>query len=63
MMDGLEALKIIKSQNDATKVVMITALASRELFKQATNAGAVGFIIKPFYPDTLKQNISRILAA
>ncbi len=63
MMDGLEALKIIKSQNDATKIMMITALASRELFKQATSAGAVGFIIKPFCPDTFKQNISRILAA
>ncbi len=63
LMDGLEALKIIQSKNNATKVVMITALASRELFKQATSAGAAGFIIKPFCPDTLKQNISRILAA
>ncbi|PSJ16232.1 response regulator [Nitrosomonas supralitoralis] len=61
-MNGLESLRIIQNQNNATKVVIITAFASRELFIQATSAGAAGFIVKPFYPDTLKQNISRILA-
>ncbi len=61
MMNGIEALKIIRSKNDTTKIVMTTTLASRELLKLAVSAGAAGFIIKPFYPDTLKQNISRIL--
>ena len=32
VMNGLEALKIIHNQNAATKVIMITALASREIF-------------------------------
>lgn len=62
-MNGIEALKIIRSKNDTTKVVMTTTLASRELLKLAMSAGAAGFIIKPFYPNTLKQNISRILAS
>lgn len=62
-MNGIEALKIIRSKNDTTKIVMTTTLASRELLKLAVSAGAAGFIIKPFYPDTLKQNISRILAS
>ncbi len=62
VMNGLEALKIIHNQNASTKVVMITALASRELFIRATNAGAKGYIIKPFHPDKVTENISRILA-
>ncbi|ALQ51248.1 two-component system, chemotaxis family, response regulator CheY [Nitrosomonas ureae] len=61
MMNGIEALKIIRSKNDTTKIVMTTTLASRKLLKLAVSAGAAGFIIKPFYPETLKQNISRIL--
>jgi len=63
VMNGLEALKIIHHQNAATKVIMITALASRELFTQATNAGAKGYIIKPFHPDRVTQSVSRILAS
>lgn len=63
VMNGLEALKIIHNQNTATKVVMITALASRELFNRATSAGAKGYIIKPFHPDKVTQSISGILAS
>ena len=63
VMNGLEALKIIHNQNAETKVVMITALASRELFIQATSAGAKGYIIKPFQPDKVTQDISRILVS
>ena len=63
VMNGLEALKIIHNQNAATKIVMITALASRELFIRATSAGAKGYIIKPFHPDKVTQIVSRILAS
>lgn len=63
VMNGLEALQIIRDQNPLTKAVMITAIASREVFKRATSAGAQGYIIKPFHPDKVTQNISRILAS
>lgn len=63
VMDGLEALKIIRDQNPLTKAVMITAVASRETFNRAANTGAKGYIIKPFHPNKVTQNISRILAS
>lgn len=62
IMNGLEALKIIRDQTPLTKAVMVTALASREIFDRATQAGARGYIIKPFHPDKVTQNISHILA-
>lgn len=62
VMNGLEALKIIRNQTPLTKAVMVTALASREIFNQATKAGAKGYIIKPFHPDKVTQNITYILA-
>lgn len=62
VMNGLDALRIIRNQNAATKVVMITAITSRELFSRATKAGANGYIIKPFHPDKVTENISQVLA-
>lgn len=62
VMSGLEALKIIRSQNQATKVVMITSMASRDAAMQAASAGAKGYILKPFHPDKVTQTISQILA-
>ncbi|QOJ24257.1 MAG: response regulator [Gammaproteobacteria bacterium] len=62
VMNGLEALKIIRDQNPLTKAVMITAAASRETFSRAASTGAKGYIIKPFHPDKVTQSISQILA-
>lgn len=62
VMNGLEALKIIRDQNPLTKAVMITAAANRETFNRAASSGAKGYIIKPFHPDKVTQNITRILA-
>jgi two-component system chemotaxis response regulator CheY len=63
VMNGLDALKIIRSQNAAIKVVMVTAMASRELFIRATKEGANGYIIKPFHPDKITENISQVMAS
>lgn len=63
VMNGLEALKIIRNQNAATKVVMITSVASRDMFHRSASAGAKGYIIKPFHPDKVTQTISQILAS
>lgn len=63
VMDGLEALKIIRNQNASIKTVMVTSVASREAFNRATSAGANGYIIKPYHPDKITHNISRILSS
>ena len=58
-MDGLEFLRQIRAQNLASgvPVVMITTESSEEHVKQAIQAGARGYIRKPFTPDQVKERV------
>ena len=61
-MDGLEFVRQLHAQQLAPEVpvVMITTESSEEHVKQAIQAGAKGYIRKPFTADQVKQ---RVLAA
>ena len=58
-MDGLEFLRQIRAQSLApgVPVVMITTESSEEHVKQAIQAGAQGYIRKPFTPDQVKERV------
>ncbi|PKM94759.1 MAG: response regulator [Firmicutes bacterium HGW-Firmicutes-1] len=58
IMDGIEALKSIKSYDSTAKIIMITALGQEDLVKAAILHGAIGFIIKPFQSDTVLKALS-----
>ena len=64
-MDGLEFLRQIRAQNLAAgvPVVMITTESSEEHVKQAIQAGAQGYIRKPFTPDQVKERVLPLLNA
>ena len=46
--NGLEALKAIKTIDQQAVVIMVSAMGSREFILEAVNAGARDFIVKPF---------------
>lgn len=52
-LDGLAALAEILRINPLAKVVMCSAVANENIVKTALQAGAVGFVAKPFRPDEL----------
>ena len=56
-MDGLEFLRQIRAQNlaEGVPVVMITTESSEEHVKQAIQAGAQGYIRKPFTAEQVKE--------
>jgi two-component system, chemotaxis family, chemotaxis protein CheY len=58
-MDGLEFLRQIRAQDLAAgvPVVMITTESSEEHVKQAIQAGAKGYIRKPFTSDQVKERV------
>ena len=62
VMDGLEMLKNIRS--DATlsgvPVLMVTAEAKKENIIAAAQAGANGYVVKPFTAATLDEKLSKI---
>jgi two-component system chemotaxis response regulator CheY len=64
-MDGLEFLRQIQVQNLApgVPVVMITTESSEEHVKQAIQAGARGYIRKPFTAEQVKERVLPLLSA
>ena len=64
-MDGLEFLRQIRAQNLAVgiPVVMITTESSEEHVKQAIEAGARGYIRKPFTAEQVKERVLPLLPA
>jgi two-component system chemotaxis response regulator CheY len=65
LMDGLEFVRQLRSQKlaEGVPVVMITTESSEEHVKQAIEAGAMGYIRKPFTADQVKRRVLSLLAA
>ncbi len=64
-MDGLEFLRQLRSRDLAPKtpVVMVTTEGSEEQVKQAIQAGAQGYIRKPFTVEQIKQRVIPLVRA
>ncbi|HUB28053.1 MAG TPA: response regulator [Terracidiphilus sp.] len=62
-MDGLEFLRQLQAQKLApgVPVVMITTESSEEHVKQAIQAGARGYIRKPFTAEQVKERVLPLL--
>jgi two-component system chemotaxis response regulator CheY len=61
-LDGLEMLKRIRA-SDTIKhlpVLMVTAEAKKENIVAAAQAGASGYVVKPFSAATLEEKLERI---
>ncbi len=65
VMDGLEFLRQIRVQNLASgvPVIMITTESSEEHVKQAIQAGARGYIRKPFTAEQIKERVLPLVRA
>ena len=62
-MDGLSALKEIRSGDPNARVVMLTALGQESIVLEAIKFGAKDFVVKPFQPERVLAAIDRALAA
>ena len=60
--NGLELLKLVKSQWPLTKAMMITAYASTDTAMKAIRLGALDYLPKPFTPDELRKKIKMVLS-
>jgi two-component system chemotaxis response regulator CheY len=61
-MDGLAALKEIRSGDPNARVVMLTALGQESVVLEAIKSGARDFVVKPFEPDRVLAALKRALA-
>ena len=61
-MDGLEMLKTIRADPNLASlpVLMVTAEAKKENIIAAAQAGANGYVVKPFTAATLEEKLNKI---
>jgi two-component system chemotaxis response regulator CheY len=59
-MDGIQALRILKSINENLKVVMVTSLNRLDKLVECKNAGASNYIIKPFEKEKVLDIFSSL---
>ena len=61
---GLDVLRETKTRHPTTAVIMITAYGSERLAREAVDAGAEGYVPKPFdnreIRDAVQQALSRV---
>lgn len=60
-MDGLTALKNIRSIDPEARVIICSALGQQRLIVQAIQLGAKDFIVKPFQPQRVVSALKKAL--
>ena len=58
-MDGIEALKKIKSMDANAVVVMCSAMGQQAMVIESIQSGAKDFIVKPFQPDRVLEAVKK----
>jgi len=59
VMGGIESLKAIKAEDEAARVIVVTALGQRSMVLEAIRAGAKDFVVKPFQPEKLMEAVRK----
>ena len=59
--NGMDTLKEIKHQFPKVKIIMVTGYRSVETASECARLGAVGYIVKPFDSQDIKDDVKRIL--
>lgn len=58
---GIDVIKDILNEDPQAKILMVSALGQQALVKEALEAGAKGFVVKPFKPEKVIEEIQNIL--
>lgn len=58
---GIESIKEILTIDPEAKILMVSALGQQALVKEAIDAGAKGFVVKPFQPEKVLKEVDNIL--
>jgi two-component system chemotaxis response regulator CheY len=61
-LSGMEALAMMRERWPSARVLVISSLDSERLVAQAMEAGASGYITKPFHPVEITSAVDRALA-
>jgi len=60
-MDGITAVKEIKSSDPAARIIMCSAMGQQAMVMDAIKAGAADFIVKPFQEERVIESLRKVL--
>lgn len=60
-MDGIQALKQIRSGDPAAQVIMCSAMGQQAMVIESIQAGAKDFIVKPFQADRVIEAVKKVV--
>jgi two-component system, chemotaxis family, chemotaxis protein CheY len=60
-MDGIQALKEIKTFDPNAKVIMCSAMGQQAMVMEAIKSGAKDFVVKPFQPERVLESLKKVL--
>ncbi len=61
VMDGLEALRLIRSYDEQARIIMVTAAGQKTKMVEAVKYGAAEFLAKPFEAEQILSMIQKVL--
>ena len=60
-MDGIEALKKIKSGDPNASIIMCSAMGQQAMVIKSIQSGAKDFIVKPFQADRVLEAVQKVV--
>ncbi|MBT9253403.1 MAG: response regulator [Brockia lithotrophica] len=60
-MDGISALKQIRTLDPEAKVIMVSAMGQQAMVIEAIQSGARDFIVKPFQAERVLEAVRKVL--
>ncbi|NLY19223.1 MAG: response regulator [Clostridiaceae bacterium] len=60
-MDGIQAVKQIKSINADSKIIMCSAMGQQAMVIESIQAGARDFIVKPFQAERVIEAVKKVV--
>jgi len=58
---GLQTLEALRREDPTCRVVVVTSLEADSLRASTRQAGAVGYVVKPFHPIEIRDAVERVL--
>ncbi|QSO47031.1 response regulator [Alicyclobacillus mengziensis] len=59
-MDGIEAVRAIMGRHPQARILMCSAMGQQQMVLDAIQAGAKGFIVKPFNKQKVLEEVQRV---
>lgn len=61
IMEGIKAVQEIRHEDPSANIIMVSAIGQKAIMIEAIQAGASGFLVKPFEPSQVYQVVSDVL--